>query len=347
MFVRSLILSLMLAWAAVAGADVARLEAKPLSSPDGTYSANVEWDNQGFMGFLRMRIYSGDGDLLLTVELPEINPNPANLLWLDEEWVACESFLGTRGSGFFYVHVPTKRGYLVDIVAPGEKSDWLLNFTSNDRISTASIETISRDQSSLFPILMRELPMDGADYFTVEFAMALRAAVDSYLIFRRENKFREMEFVGKPTIREGVGALTLANVDNHPHMIYFPANTTTTQQMLQRTRLVKLDSERMSTEPAMIRWKSDAGDWEIFRGSTDGMTSATVLFNGKVENAIDPPFYGPTIRHLVTGTEPPGRPGSEKKPAMAGKVKVEDSKKKPAPAKKPAPKKSSGSSKKK
>ena len=302
------------------------LETRPVPSPDKRFLANVEWDDVGFIGLLRMRVYLPNGDPYVTVELPEINPSPANLAWLNDEWVSCESFIGDRGSGFFYVHVPSKRAYLIEIVAPKPESDWILSFTTNDSVSSAAIRTISRGRDSLFPILLRDLPTDGADYFDAEFAENLRASVDQFSQYRKQAKFRKFELLSDADIHTSVGAVTVANFDGQADVVYFPAGTTTPLEMLAKVKRQPLSAASQllinginppTPEP---RWKDASGAFQIRGTYRDESTAPLMLMTGEFLNVSDHPFTPPVEEETsVSSTK--------------GKGKVEDAKgKKPSPS---------------
>jgi len=284
---------LVLAPAALAAPKV--LQKESIRSPDKRFMANVESDDVGFMGVIRMRIYHPNGDMAFSVELPQINPEPANLAWIDEDWVACESFLGDRASAFFFVHVPTKRGYMIEIFAPRPDADWMLNYVTNDSVSTAAIHTISRNRSSLFPVLMRDLPTDGPDYYTTEFCEELRDALHAYSDYRKKEKIRNIEFLTTADHRTSVGAVLLATVDQNPEVVYFPMGTTTTVDLLGRTKRQGVSDELRELATGLgapsfrVMWTDDAGSFEVQHLRDDGSTSGTVM-RGKFEGAVDSEF---------------------------------------------------------
>ena len=272
------------------------LEPSALASPNHHYKANVEWEDIGFIGVIRMNLYHPNGDPYFSVELPEINPSPANLIWINDDWIACESFLGDRGSGFFYVHVPTQRGYLVDIIAPRPDADWVLNFSTNDRVSTAAIRTLSQDRDSVFPILMRDLPTEGPDYFTSDFCDDLREEVEAYTAWRKQQKISVLEVLSPADIRTSSGAVVVGTVDNIPNAIYFPAGTTGTAEMLERCQRKPLpeEAQRLLTgldAPAVrVKWTDDKGGFRVEAVDADNASSTSVLMNDKFDHVHDEPF---------------------------------------------------------
>ncbi len=317
------------------GAAPQLLQKDPVRSPDRKFAANVEWDDVGFIGLLRMIITRPDGGPLFSVELPEINPSPANLAWINNDWVACESFLGDKGSAFFYVHIPTRRGYLVEIIAPRPDADWVVNFATNDAVSTAAIHTISRQRSSLFPILLRGLPTEGADYYLTDFCESLRDTVDAYSNFRKRENFRELEFLSAAYYRTSVGAVVLATLDERPHVVYFPIATTAPKEMLSRVKRHPLPTEvedafaQIGAPAPRVRWVSDSGEYEIYGTNDDGQSTGPVT-RGRFENVQDNDF-------VPDAEEQIGSP--------AAAVKISDPDRKPIPAAKgKAPAKKSNTS---
>lgn len=313
------------------------LEPAALPSPDHRCKANVEWEDIGFIGLIRMRIYQPNGDPSFAVELPEINPSPANLMWIDNEWVGCESFLGDKGSGFFYLHVPTKRAYLLEIIAPRPDADWVLSFSTNDNVSTSAIRTISKDRNSLFPVLMRDLPTEGPDYFTADFCNELREAVDDYTDYRKRQKIRTMEALSTPDVRTSVGALAVFAVDDKPSAVYFPTGTTTTAQMLERTQIKPLPrpvQELLTGTGApqpQAKWTDNSGNFVVQAADLDKPTSITTLLRDKFEGVHDEPWIEPEPAETpaVSVTE-----SKQKKPipAAKGKPSRTSSKKRPSRA---------------
>jgi hypothetical protein len=304
------------------------LQQAALASPHKRYAANVEWDDTGFIGFLRMRIYLPNGDPYFSVDLPEINPSPANLMWIDEEWVACESFIGDRGSGFCYVHVPSRRGYLIEIIAPRPDVDWVVNYSTNDVVSSAAIRSLCKDRDSLFPILLRDLPTEGPDYFTSEFCNTLREAVDAYSAFRAKEKIKTLELLSDADIRTTVGAIAIASADNVPSVIYFPTGTTTPREMLERSRRERLPetAQRLlnGVDPPIpkAKWMDDRGSFIVEATDADNATSVSVLMRGKFEDAHDELYTGGAERvSAISITESGTQMPSARKPIPAAKGK--------------------------
>jgi hypothetical protein len=269
-------------------------EAAP--SPDKSLAANVEWDPAGFIGVMRMRIFGPDGKLRRTAEIPEINPSPANLVWLDNEWVACDSFIGDRGSGFFYVHAPTGRGYLLEVSVPKPGADWVVNISSTDPASSASVPMVSRGRSSLFPVLLRTLPDDAPGYFTTEFRQKLTDAVDAFLAWRRDKGFRSLDLISDTDIRPELGALVLARLDDRTEVIYFPAGAESPADMLARARRVPLPDELHRASKAdgapelRVRWGEGAA-FAVETVPLDPKTAGNpkLVAQGKLEGVSDKP----------------------------------------------------------
>lgn len=315
------------------------LEARPVSSPDGRYGANVEWEDAGFIGIIRMRIFQSNGDPYLRIELPEINPSPANLMWINEEWVGCESFLGDRGSGFFFVHVPTRRGYLIDIVAPENSNDWLVNVATNDNISSESIRTYTVGRNALFPILLRDLPTDGAEYFTEEFAERLREAVDAFSRHRAKAGYKTIELVSPVDVQTSTGAVAVADIDEVPKLVYFPVGTTSTQAMLSRTRRIDLPEEAVQVLTGLdpptpvASWTNARGGYQVLATSADASSTAPQeLTSGTLEGVWDEPYVAdtPAIEEVViedAAPEPAKKSSRPVKSSRKGATSKRNSKK--------------------
>lgn len=314
------------------------LHKDPIYSPDRKFRANVEWDDVGFIGLIRMKVHNPSGNELFSVELPEINPSPANLAWIDEDWVACESFLGDKGSAFFYVHVPSRRGYLIEIIAPRPDADWVINYATNDSISTAAIHTVSRDRSSLFPVLLRSLPTDGPDYYTRDFCEQLQEAVDAYSAYRKRENIREIEFLSEADYQTSVGAVVLATVDARPHVVYFPIGTTTPQEMLSRVKRQPLARDVETAFGAVgaprpaVRWRGEGAEFEVFGTDEEGQTTGP-RESGSFRNVSDT-AYVPDAHETIDS------------PAQAVKIKEPTRRPIPAAKGKPPAKKNTSRSKK-
>src|SRR5688500_14950666 len=69
-------------WTSAAFSAPKVLEPAAISSPSRKYKANVEWEDIGFIGVIRMNIFHPNGDPHFSLELPEISPSPANLMWI-------------------------------------------------------------------------------------------------------------------------------------------------------------------------------------------------------------------------------------------------------------------------
>lgn len=270
------------------------LEKTPVASPKRQYYANVEWEDVGFIGILRMKIWDQSGHPLRMVELPEINPEPANLLWIDQEWIACESFIGNNGSGFFYVHAPTGRGYLLEIVQPRPNADWLFTVSTNDSVSSEAIPNVSRAHSSLFPVVLRDAPDREVDYFTPAFARSLSEAADAFNEFRRQRRFTEFDLLSDADINPQYGGIVIASVDDFPLVVYFPVDPQmSARQVLQHVRSQPLSEQARKVLEAPdapephVRWLKD-GEFVVEASSSDTSTTspettASVLMSGRFD----------------------------------------------------------------
>lgn len=311
--IRVLLVALCVACVAVRGYSAPRtLLPEPLRSPDRQFAANVQWDDAGFVGVLSMQVFSGSGKLLRTVEVPEINPSPANLLWLDDEWVACDSFIGHNGSGFFYVHAPTGKGYLLEIVAPSPDTDWIFSAASNDPISSGTVSNISRGRMSLFPIQLRNVPDREAAFFSAEFVREVTVAIETYNAYRKQRGIRHVEILSDADIRTQYGAIFVAQVDGRAEVVYFPAGAETPVEMFNRVKRYPLPANiqamlKQSPPPDLrARWLKD-GEFvvESFTLPAGPVSSAasTPVAKGRLENVTDKPFNRETTSTLgTTGT---------------------------------------------
>lgn len=324
------------------------LEQKPIDSPDKSYSANIEWDDAGFLGRIKMMIYTGGSTPRKSVELPQMKPAPANLTWISENFVGCESFIATEGGSFFYMDVERTRGYIIEMFAPVKDGDWIVSYTTNDDVSSDSISTISAGHSSLFPILLRELPTEGEYYFTPDFVFLLADAVDAFTQWRKEEGFHQLKFLSKPSADPGRGALVLAAFDDEAEIVYYPQGTTTTREMLALTQRhplpENLQTRLQGIDPPTLKveWLPDGTDFHIVAtdaGTTD--THVQEVLRGRIEGAKDAPFTGPGIASLLKSTQPePGKDSSS-----AGSSKSSGSGKSGSTGKSSSSSKSSGSSK--
>ncbi|MBX7246131.1 MAG: hypothetical protein K1X53_11585 [Candidatus Sumerlaeaceae bacterium] len=278
------------------GAAPNRLNKEPILSPDKTYYANVEWENVGFIGILRMRVWDQHGKLLHTIELPQINPQPANLSWIDGEWVACESYIGENGSGFFYVNARSGRAYLMEIVAKAPGADWIFHFSTNDPVSSSTISCVSRGRNSIFPILLRSVPQKESEFYAKEFINQLTTAVDAYGNFRRSSRVREITFLGEADIRPDVGAIVAARVDGVPELLYFPAGADSPADMLARLKRVALPTDARirldQPDPPELSARWGTGAEFTVAGVVPGAKpdSAKLYMKGRIEGANDKPF---------------------------------------------------------
>ena len=235
--------------------------------------------------------------------LPEINPAPTDLLWLDDEWFGCQSAIGERGSGFFYMHAPTAQAYLLEVVAPEGGGGWLATLTWDDGRSSAAMPLAGRGREALFPALLRELPEIESEYFRPEFAVRVARAARAVSAWRAATGWRELEVLGAVEVSPEQGALAPVRMDGRPFVAWFPLGTTGTAEMLARTRLTPFDEAAAralaAAEPApelAARWTDGAGGFAVLAlpgagmgaGPGPGGTTAT-LMTGRVEGAVDTP----------------------------------------------------------
>lgn len=327
-----ILLPLVLTWwfcsAAATGAPQI-LESTPVVSPNAKKSANVQWDDAGFIGRIRMMVYDSSDRLKSAVELPQMKPAPANLNWINDTWVACESFVAEQGAAFFYMDVEREKGYVIEILAPEEKGDWLISFTTNDAISSDSIHTLSKGHSAIFPILMRDLPDQGLPYLTPDFAVLLSDAVDAYTQWRAKQGFKEIKFLSPLAEEASLGRLIVADLDGKAELLYFPQGTTTTREMLAVTQRKPLpDSAQkiiygIDPPNLKVEWLGASGEFHIITSRDEGNTSTTELVNGRFEGAKDSVYAGPGINDLL-------KPATESKSKSSTpdekKVKITDTK---------------------
>jgi hypothetical protein len=297
--VLTLSLLLVTAWIQDATAAPRTLLPEPKPAPNGVLAANVQWDEAGFVGLLSMRIYDKSGKFLRSVDVPEINPSPANLLWLDDEWVACDSFIGHNGSGFYYVHAPSGRGYLLEIVAPDPRTDWIFSAASSDAVSSASIANISRGRTSLFPILLRTVPDNEAGFFMADFVREVAVAIETYNAYRKQRGISRIDILSDADIETSHGAIFVAQVDGRAEVIYFPAGESAAE-MFNRVKRYPLPANiqamlKESPPPDLrVKWQGE-GKFIVqsFTAPQDGVTSSPVtVAQGRLENISDKSFAG-------------------------------------------------------
>lgn len=366
-FARSLAALAWLLCAALGAAAPQLLLSKPLPSPDSKLAANVEWDSAGFIGRIRMMAYTNGDTPSVVAELPQIKPAPANLTWITDTWFACESFVAEDGAAFCYMNVPEKRVYMIEIFAPDGKPDWLISYTTNDPRSSSTIQTVSAEHSSLFPILLRDLPRSGMAYLSPDFAYLLSDAVDSFVQWRTKQDFREIKMVSKMAEDPDLGRLLIAEVDTRAELLYFPAGTTSTREMLALTQRKPLPENvqdlMQGIDPPVVspEWTNKEGAFRLVAHWNDHPTSKTELAVGRFEGVKDAPYQGPGVAQLVSAS--PEAPADEAKSGESAASKTNSKKsvvvepakkaspakpppKKSAPAKKPAPAKKSTPAKK-
>lgn len=296
----------MLGCAAVCGALPQRLTPNPVPSPDKSLQASIEWEDVGYIGLLRIIIYDAKGQITRKVEMPEISPEPISLVWVNNEWVGSESFVGEHGGGFFYVNATNGRGYLLEIVEPRPGTDWVFTVTSNSAISTATVSNISRGQSSLFPILLRDAPRSQTDYMNPAFVTRFAHAVDVYNEFRRVNKIHEIDLISDADIRPELGAIFLGSVDDVPQVIYFPAGAPVPEALLSKVQRQKLPDDmaaKLASPDApdvAVRWL-EGGEYVLEQkpAGEKANTSGTILLKSRFENVSDTPYVAPTVTPAV------------------------------------------------
>lgn len=317
-----------------------RFQERALLSPDKQHAANVEWEDVGFVGIIRMKIYDGTGRLQRVAEVPEIDPEPANLVWINNEWVASESFLGERAGGFFYVHAPTGKGYLIEIVEPRPGAHWIFTIASNDAISSAAVANVSRQKTSIFPILLRNVPDSEMGFFAADFVRELTAAVDTYNEFRKQNGVTRIDLLSDSDIRDNLGGIVVAGIDGRAEVIYFPAGARTPQEMLSRVRRQVLpeDVQEMLKQPdapeLRPRWL-EGGEYVVESTTVPlGMdplaTSTTVLLRSKFDGVSDKPYVrGEDEAVAAETTETATAAGDKKAAAKASPTPKTATKSKP------------------
>jgi hypothetical protein len=308
-----------------------RLTEEPVSSPDKAHRASVEWEDVGYMGLLRMRVFDRTGNPKSIVEVPQLKPEPISLIWLNNDWVGSETFVGERGGGFFYVNAPEGRGFLLEILEPRPNADWLFTLTSSEAQSSRPITMLSRGTSSLFPIVMREAPRSQSEYLSVPFVEQLANSLNAYREFRRVNKVQSIDALTGADIRPGRGAIFLARVDDHSEVIYFPLSPATTSEVLARVQRHTVTPEAQkqidSAERSELRVRWLEGDeFEIDLQPLAGgpnTTSGTVLMRGRFPGASDvPPDAETTATAAPEGEKqtPTPRPTSRAEDAKAART---------------------------
>lgn len=214
---------------------------EPIPSPSREHFANAWWDDTGFIGRIGIRVYNTSGTLLHDVELPEIAPALTDLLWINDDWVAAESTLGEQGTGYFYVHVPTGDGFLLEMVTLRADEEWEFSFALNDSVSSAALPNAAVGRFLLFPLLVPDLPTTSTGFFRPEFPPRLAEAANAFRNFRRCSGFRELQILAGPDIHPDQGALLLVRFDEEPRLVHIPMDTTAPARMLSRVRLEPLN----------------------------------------------------------------------------------------------------------
>lgn len=256
------------------------LKKEPLRSPNGAWAANVEWEDLGFVGLLRTKIYDAAGKLLRSAELPQVDPSPARLIWVDDNWVACESFLGEKTGSFFYTNAPTGKGYLVEIFEPTPDSTWVFTMASNDPISSEPIANVSRGQRSLFPVLLADVPQSEGDFYTPEFISRLVTSIETYNEFRRRNNITRIDLMSDADVRPGLGGVVVASIDGRPQVVYFPTEVSSPRDLLSRVhrQILPDDVAKLLKSPGAphprVRWLQGS-DYVVEGLQSDPSTSGT------------------------------------------------------------------------
>ncbi|MCX7625233.1 MAG: hypothetical protein N2Z21_03360 [Candidatus Sumerlaeaceae bacterium] len=319
-----LVASGMLAVLTVKAAE--QLMPQPEPSPNGEYAANVEWESLGQVGALRMVVYAKDKRLRGTVEVPQVRPDPADLTWLNERWVMCESFLGERASGFFYVDAKELRGYLLEIFAVRSSGAWDFDVTYADRETSMSVSAISSGRSCLFPIVLGPLPETEDAYFTLEFCERFAAAVHACLDWKRKQNIESLDFIGEPALRPGIGGLSACFVGKEPAVIWFPLSSLSCTEVLNSCRIIRLDPSlraEFSAHREQIRtvWlrEEKPQSWRFaikLASSTEGKSDKpeSTLYEGVLENLKD------STAALLLGGSGPGMLGET---SSSGTLKLE------------------------
>ncbi len=307
--------------AAAATGEPRSLYPQPVSSPDRVMSANVSWDDAGFMGRIAVKVYDSAGRQMHEIALPEIDPKPADLIWLDNVWIAVESILGEGGSGYFYVHAPTGQGCLLEMVESNPEGEWAFSICVDDGVSSASVPNASDGRKCLFPVLLPDLPTTTGDFFRPDFPPRLLNAAAAFSEFRRQAGFRKIELLAGPDIREGVGAVALLSFDDAPELVYFPVATTCPLEMFSRVRRKCLNDASLqalaSLEPTEldVRWGDRSKDAYVIRavtGRAQDRPATTTLMRGRFPGVHDeppaPPRRPQRPRCRPFGWKPPPTP---------------------------------------
>lgn len=242
---------LLLAIPGATGAATRRLLRDNVLSPNRQWSANLEWEDIGFLGILRMKLERADGRTTAAIELPALRPQPSGLQWIGNDWVGCESFIGERAAGFFFVHIPGKRGYLLDIVESEYDQRWIFSFASNDEVSSATIPAASSGRRSLFPVVLDELPADSTGFFTEDFCRRLAQSLDEFHAWRRSSGVSTLELLTEAAVSATSEGLVLAQRDGDFQLVRFSTATTGTAEML------------------------DAAEWQSLPTAAAGLVGAT------------------------------------------------------------------------
>lgn len=230
------------AFLAISTANAAeQLLPQPEPSPTGQYAANVEWESLGQVGVLRMVIYGKDKRVRGSVEVPQVRPDPADLTWLNDKWVMCESFLGERASGFFYVDAKELKGYLLEIFAVRASGTWEFDVTYADRQTSMTVSPVSSGRCCLFPVVLGPLPETEDEYFTLAFCERFVGAVQAYREWRRKQNIETLDFVGEVALRPGTGGLIACLVNKEPSVIWFPLSSLSSEQVLKLSRIHRID----------------------------------------------------------------------------------------------------------
>lgn len=313
--------------------------AKP--SPEKSLSANVEWDDVGFLGRIGMTIYDPEGNPKFKTMLPQIKPSPANLTWINEDWVVCESILGEKGSAFYYTHIPSKKAYLIEIFAPEKSQSWMINFSSTHHETTRTLPVLTNGRNALFPILLRELPEDGIDYFTPEFALLLEDAVNSFNDWAKKNKLIKFDFLPVQDYHQDIGSIMLTLWDDKPAVTYFPGGTTTTREMLAESQIHFLPKEisgaikTWELNNVSLKWKGTTGEFVLAADEkfSSNSVAAKPFYQGSFDGVSDTTYLGPSVEQLIAAAYQSEKTHDEKLNAKSPLKLTPQKKSPPAPRK--------------
>lgn len=276
-----------------------QLSPQPEPSPTNEYAANVEWESLGQVGVLRMVIYGKDKRVRGSVEVPQVRPDPADLTWLNDRWVMCESFLGERASGFFYVDAKELKGYLLEIFAVRPSGTWEFDVTYADRETSMTVSPVSSGRCCLFPVVLGPVPETEDEYFSADFCDRFVRAVQAYYNWRRNQNIETLDFVGEAALRPGTGGLIASLVNKEPAVVWFPLSSSPPGDVLKLSRIHRIDPAlrgELLVHREQIRtvWlteeKPQTWRFAVKRNSSrEGKSekNETTLYEGVLENVRD------------------------------------------------------------